>query len=98
MAMTKFERYIQTLLVILFVVALLGYLVWSIVSTIWFPTYNDKTIKFEVTGITNSENASTLVQVHYECIKYCLSYATDYKNECWRQCALLGKEGCSNEK
>jgi len=61
---------------------------------------NDHTIKFEVTGITGSLNASSLVVVHYECIKYCMAHTsmTSDRNNCFAQCALLGKEGCNVTK
>lgn len=33
----------------------------------------EKPIQFEVTGVIGSVNASTLVGIHYECMKYCVS-------------------------
>lgn len=52
----------------------------------------DKVITFNVTGITNSTNATTLVQLHFECIKFCTG--RDYQTDCYKQCALLGTEEC----
>lgn len=54
----------------------------------------NKTITFNVTGITNSTNATTLTQLHFECIKYCTNYygSSGYTKDCYDQCALLGKE------
>ena len=55
-----------------------------------------KPIQFEVTGITGTTNATTMVGVHYECIKYCVNQRGDRGqtalDECWKQCELLGKE------
>lgn len=91
-----FEDYIQTIFFVLFVLAIIGWLIWSIYGTFYLPPEQGKTIKFEVTGVLNSENASTLVQIHYECIKYCISHTSDNseQTECWNQCLSLGKEGC----
>ena len=55
-----------------------------------FPN-QESTIKFEVTGIVNDTNATTLVQIHFECIKFCVDSSAN-TNRCWQQCALLGKE------
>lgn len=88
---------IQIIILAVFVISILGWLVWSIYQAFWMPEKPEKTIKFEVTGVLNSENASTLVQIHYECIKYCLSHVqSSYPKECWEQCSLLGKELCKN--
>lgn len=49
---------------------------------------------FNVIGINNASlNASTLVSVHFECIKFCTGYDV---NDCYNQCALLGKEQCGD--
>lgn len=94
-----FEDYIQTIAITLFAIGLVGWLIWSIYSAFYIPDKPNKTITFEVTGITNSANASTLVQVHFECIKYCnANTPNQYMSDCWAQCATLGKEGCSNGK
>jgi hypothetical protein len=95
-----FDDYIQTIVLIVFVFSILGWLIWSIYSTFYIPEKdNSKTIKFEVTGVLNSENASTLVQIHWECIQYCMSHTsgTTEQEECWNQCSLLGKEGCNGK-
>ena len=83
----------------LFVITLFGWLIWSIYSAFYIPE-KDNIVKFEVVGIINSENATTLVQLHYECIKYCMSHTSGSmeKGKCWEQCALLGKEGCEGVK
>ena len=52
-----------------------------------------KPIQFEVIGVTGSVNASTLVGIHFECIKYCIGHS-QYQQSCWNECAKLGKEGC----
>jgi hypothetical protein len=98
--MTKkktFEDYITTIFFVLFVIGILGWLIWSIYGAFYLPPKdNAKTIRFEVTGVSNSENASSLVQIHYECMKYCMSHTsgTTEQSECWSQCATLGKEAC----
>ena len=83
----------------LFVITIFGWLIWAIYSAFYIPE-KDNIVKFEVVGITNSENATTLVQLHYECMKYCMSHSSgDMEQEkCWEQCALLGKEGCQGVK
>ena len=82
----------------LFAIGIVGWLIWTIYSAFYLPpTDNSKTIKFEVTGITNSQNASTLVQVHWECMQYCMYHYGNYGTSvetCWQECAKLGKEGC----
>jgi hypothetical protein len=57
------------------------------------PTPEQKPITFEVVGIINSTNATTLVSIHYECIKYCNDHSS-YISTCWQQCEKLGKEVC----
>lgn len=93
----KFQEIINATILILFIIGILGWLIWSIYQAFWMPEKPAQTIKFEVTGVLNSENASTLVQIHYECIKYCLSHVqSSYPKDCWEQCSLLGQEGCKN--
>lgn len=74
------------------------FIIWALVlGTFYvigmFKTDQSKTIKFEVTGIVNNTNATTLVQMHFECIKYCTNYygSSGYTIDCYDQCALLGK-------
>lgn len=94
------EDYIQTMVLVVFAFSLLGWLIWSIYGAFYLPQKdNSKTIRFEVTGVSNSENASSLVQIHYECMKYCMSHTsgTTEQSECWNQCATLGKESCNGK-
>jgi hypothetical protein len=67
---------------------------------IYNPSIKNNTVTFEVTGITNSENASTLVSLHYECIKYCNneygSSSLSYIQLCFNECSKLGKEACND--
>lgn len=61
----------------------------------FFIPQNDNKVTFEVIGITNSTNATTLVQIHFECIKWCTRQVSyEYFQNCWKECASLGKEGC----
>lgn len=93
------EDHLNIILFAVLAIGVLGWLIWSIYGAFYLPQKdNSKVITFQVTGITNSQNASTLVQLHWECIKYCMSQYTGGTSEltnCWEQCALLGKEGCS---
>lgn len=60
-----------------------------------FYPKND-TVTFNVIGVTDPVNATTLTQLHYECIKYCAyTFREDYQKQkqCYDQCSLLGKEG-----
>jgi len=88
---SNFEKWAQVFVLFLIGVGVcgwLGYSIWGVLNP------QNETIKFEVVGIANnSPNASTLVAVHYDCIKYC-SIHEEYPNECWKQCEKLGKEGC----
>jgi hypothetical protein len=89
---------LQLVFFILFVIGIIGWLIWSIYMAFWAPEKdNNKTIKFEVIGISNSENASTLVQIHYKCMQYCVEEYGNYGgtvDRCWEECSKLGKEGC----
>lgn len=93
-----FEDYIHTIFFVIFVISILGWLIWSIYGAFYLPTKdNTKKIVFEVTGISNSENASTLVQLHWQCMKYCVDEYGNYGMStagCWEECSKLGKEGC----
>jgi len=51
------------------------------------------TINFQIMGISNASNTSTLAQMHYECIKWCAN--REYTRLCWEECEKLGKEGCT---
>jgi hypothetical protein len=41
-----------------------------------------------------------MVQIHFECIKYCADGFQSNGNEmvaiCWKECEKLGKEGCDS--
>jgi len=59
---------------------------------IFNPT--DEKITFNVIGITNSSNATTIVSLHFECIKYCIDHTSNEYNsrdKCYQECSLLGK-------
>lgn len=60
----------------------------------FFRTTTDNTVKLEVVGITNTTNATTLTQIHYECIKFCSNKygQSDTVRNCYAQCAILGRE------
>jgi len=94
-------EYIQVIVIGIIGIAFLGYVILQFVY-IYNPQFRapvkNNTVTFEVTGITNSEDPSTLVAVHFECIKYCNDRfggnSLSYLEECYKQCSLLGKEGC----
>ena len=76
-------------------VVVIAYLIVTIVQS--FMPKEAQTIKFEVTGIVDDTNATSLTQVHLECIKYCVDHVDGsygYRDKCYDQCVLLGKEGC----
>lgn len=68
--------------------------------SIFFLPFNrhdsNQVVTFNITGIVNSTNISSLVSLHYECIKWCAEHhdLTGYTvaDKCWEQCASLGKE------
>jgi len=55
----------------------------------------EEKITIEVVGIVNNTNATTIVLIHFECIKFCgkdLAYSSNEKvRECWKECEKLGK-------
>lgn len=55
----------------------------------------EQVIRFEVTGIINSTNATSLVSFQYECIKFCVdelkNFDKDRQYKCYEQCSKLGK-------
>jgi hypothetical protein len=95
------EDKLQIVFFILFVITILGWLIWSIYGAFWLPVKdNSKTIRFEVTGISNSENASSLVQLHWQCMQFCVKEYGNYgmsTSDCWKECATLGKEACNGK-
>jgi hypothetical protein len=75
---------------------LLIFLSYVIISgyKIFYPE-KEKVITFNIIGIVNSTNATTLTQLHFECIKFCgkeISYSQDAVIKCYEQCSSLGKE------
>jgi uncharacterized ion transporter superfamily protein YfcC len=95
MTKRKWKDIEQSIILLLFAFAIIAWLIWSIYQAFWMPEKPEKTIKFEVTGIINGTDAGTVVQVHYECIKYCSQHVSDgYMKDCWDQCTKLGKEVC----
>mgnify|MGYP007070583009 CR=1 FL=1 len=92
-------EYIQMIVIGMLGIAFCGYVILQFIyiynPQLRAPVKNN-TVTFEVTGITNSADASTLVAMHFECIKYCSNEmsGTGYMKECYSECAKLGKEGC----
>lgn len=89
---TKSQAFLNISMGILLVV-IVCYLIFLAVKSI-FPD-EQETIKFEVIGITNSTDASTLVQLHFECIKFCVNQMSDGttgQDSCFAECAKLGGE------
>lgn len=59
-----------------------------------FSEPKDMNVTFEVIGIQEPVNATTIVQLHYECIRMCNDYyygSIQKLTSCWDQCANLGK-------
>lgn len=80
------------------VLFILGISIIFLASAETYKTFNENnsTITFNITGITNSTNASSLVQIHFECIKYCQKNEQTESIEvkyCYEQCSKLGQEG-----
>lgn len=91
---------IKTLVDILFLIILITgiiYLVFLIINS--FKPNQEEIVNINITGITNSINASTIASLHYECIKECMRHGYDNygKKACWEACASLGKEECGGE-
>lgn len=81
-------------------VTIVGFFVIVIMLTVYgsFTAYSifhpvNETITFNVVGIVNDVNATSLVQVHFECIKYCEQHNVDYNPTklCFEQCQKLGE-------
>lgn len=80
-----------------------GFIIFGIGLIIYsFKPETNSHITFEVVGIQNSTNATALVELHYECIKFCAGrfQSTDNTNinKCYEQCSNLGKETCGEVK
>jgi hypothetical protein len=70
-------------------------IVWLVLSAFINISKNgsDQTINFNITGIVNSTNTTTIAQIHFECIKYCIGHTNvDYYSDCWKECSTLGSE------
>ena len=57
-----------------------------------------QTITFNVVGIESPINATSLVQIHLECIKYCIKNTNkDSRELCYTQCEKLGDYNCVSD-
>lgn len=59
---------------------------------------NQKVFTFNVVGLTNSTNSS-IVQIHFECIKFCINNMEDgtgAQYRCYDECAKLGTIQCGD--
>lgn len=88
------DNYGAVLLMLFFLAVIFGSLVVS-----WVRPQKQDRVVFEIVGVNNqSINATTLTQLHYECIKFCANKFYDMQGkltDCYTQCATLGKEkGC----
>lgn len=94
MKMVKDKDFLSAIAIILISIAILCALVWSLFG----PEKKNQEITFKVIGIENyTGNSTTLVSLHYECIKYCAyQFHGDQsaRTSCFNQCSTLGKEGC----
>lgn len=79
---------LEHMLYIVVMIAIVVFLVSTIYSM--FHEKPEQKITFNVVGITDPKNATTLVQIQFECIKYC-SIHEDYPGSCWKECEKLGK-------
>jgi hypothetical protein len=71
-------------------------LVALLITSISMTGKKEESITFNVVGITNNSNSS-LVQLHFECIKYCVYHLTSGTNaqyRCYDECAKLGTIQC----
>lgn len=89
----KTESIVQYISFAILCIALLVYVV-EIGIQMAYPSENKMT--FEIIGINNSMNTTSIADLHFECIKYCSYHEEDYnpKKMCYEQCAMLGKEVC----
>jgi hypothetical protein len=78
---------------ILLIFMMIGLIIFSL--SVFSGYRRSENVTFNVTGISGPVNASTLVGVHFECIKYCSRqfYSDSYaRDTCYAQCEKLGKE------
>ncbi len=83
--------------IILFIIVIVYMLVIGVRS---FYPEKEKVITFNVIGIINDTNATTLTQLHFECIKFCgdnLYSSSNSLNSCFEQCSSIGKELSKDE-
>jgi len=91
----RFERFWTMKRVEKILLTLMGMLFFCILLYSALKPASHDTIVFNVTGITSNINASTLVVIHFECIKYCIDHVgEEIRNLCYEQCTKLGTEGC----
>lgn len=91
----KIESVIRNIMLLLFCICLIVYFSVTIYK-LYNPSYNlPQNVTFHVIGLANSTNTTTLVQLQFECIKFCgtdLAYPSNEKiRQCWEQCEKLGK-------
>jgi len=91
---------ITSISIVIGVIAFFGFLIWQ---SFFVPhsSQNPSVITFNVTGVVNGTNADSLVQVHFDCIKYCGDHESTWADSlveyCFNQCQTLGKEvNCIN--
>ena len=54
-------------------------------------------VSFNVTGISDNMNATTLTYLHFDCIKFCAKQfydAPSARSSCFTECSKLGQEEC----
>jgi hypothetical protein len=92
--MNKNRDFLSAIAIIMISLAILCALAWSLFG----PEKKNQEIIFNVVGIENyTENATTLISIHYECIKYCAGHfqdGTQGEYKCYEECSKLGSEGC----
>jgi hypothetical protein len=90
------KKWQDTIILIAFGIAVLwGLSLWTYNS--FYNENNGKAITFNVTGVTDSLNATTLTSLHWTCIQYCIKEYGNYGQsvkDCWKECSTLGQEQC----
>lgn len=84
---------IADIVIVIFFIIIIIYLIVMGVRS--FYPEKEKVITFNVIGIVNDTNATTLTQLHFECIKYCgdnLYSSSNSLNSCFSECEKLGSE------
>lgn len=77
--MSKIDWRDLTIFIVVIVIFVWALSLWTYNSFLAEPK-ND-TIKFEITGIVNNTNATSLSQIHFECIKYCIAHVDTSYNK-----------------